>query len=237
METVICAVMKTCRETVRTGAAVQDGSRPDNYYNQARPDVAELVPSRCHRVLEVGCGSGELGRLLRGRGHHVTGIELVPNMAERASRWLDSVVTADVERDGFPFPPASFDALIFADVLEHLVDPWRVLREAVEVLAEDGVVVASIPNVQNIDVLRRLFLGRWDYRQRGILDIGHLRFFTLRSIHTLFSQAGLMVEHVGYRYRRNWWRELLCVLTAGGARGWWTRQYLIVGSRRVRQLP
>lgn len=212
---------------------MQADGRPDYYYSQARPEVAELVPSRCRRVLEVGCGSGELGRLLRGRGHHVTGIELVPEMAERARRWLDCVVTADVERDGFPFPPASFDALVFADVLEHLIDPWRVLREAVEVLAEDGVVVASIPNVQNIDVLRRLLLGRWDYRERGILDFGHLRFFTLRSIRTLFAQAELAIGHVGHRYRRSWWREFLCLLTAGRARGWWTRQYLVVGRRPV----
>jgi SAM-dependent methyltransferase len=219
-----------------SGAAVQAGGRPEDYYNQARPEVAALVPPRCHRVLEVGCGCGELGRLLRRRGHHVTGIELVPEMAERARRWLDSVVTADVERDGFPFPAASFDALVFADVLEHLVDPWRVLREAVELLAEDGVVVASIPNVQNIDVLRRLLRGRWDYRERGILDIGHLRFFTLHSIRALFVQADLTVVHIGHRYRRSWWREILCLTTAGWARNLWTRQYLIVGHRIKKRL-
>jgi O-antigen biosynthesis protein len=228
--------MKTYMETLPTGAAVQAGGRPDNYYCQARPEVAELVPARCRRVLEVGCGSGELGRLLRDRGHHVTGIELVPEMAEHARRWLDRVVTADIERDGFPFPPASFDTLVFADVLEHLVDPWRVLREAVEVLADDGVVVASIPNVQNIDVLRRLLLGRWDYRERGILDFGHLRFFTLHSIRALFAQADLTIVHVGHRYRRSWWRESLCLLTAGWARNLWTRQYLVVGCRTGKQL-
>jgi SAM-dependent methyltransferase len=212
------------------------GGRPDDYYNQARPDVAALVPPRCRRVLEVGCGCGELGRLLRGRGHHVTGIELVPEAAEHARRWLDCVVTADVEQDGFPFPPASFDALVFADVLEHLVDPWRVLRQAVDVLAEGGVVVASIPNVQNIDVLRRLLCGRWDYRERGILDIGHLRFFTLHSIHTLFAQADLEIVHIGHRYRRSWWRELMCLTTAGWARRLWTRQYLIMGRRPTKRV-
>jgi SAM-dependent methyltransferase len=215
----------------RTGAAVQAGGRPAYYYEQARPEVAALVPPECRRVLEVGCGVGELGRLLRSRGHHVTGIELVPEMAERARLRLDHVETADVETDGFPFPPASFDAIIFADVLEHLIDPWRVLREAVGVLADGGVVVASIPNVQNIDVLCRLFRGRWDYRERGILDRGHLRFFTLRTIRSLFVQAGLTLEHVGHRYRRRWWRELLCLLTAGRARALWTRQYLVVGRR------
>ncbi|HTU93915.1 MAG TPA: class I SAM-dependent methyltransferase [Gemmataceae bacterium] len=235
MKMVIWAAMKTQMSLFpssarkRSGAAVQAGGRSDCYYDQWRPEVAALVPPRCRRVLEVGCGAGEMGRLLVRRGHHVTGIELVPEMAERARRRLDRVLTADVEQDGFPFPPASFDALIFADVLEHLVDPWRVLREAVEVLADDGVVVASIPNVQNIDVLRRLLLGRWEYRERGIMDIGHLRFFTLSSIRALFAQANLTVAQVGHRYRRSWWRELLCWLTAGRARALWTRQYLVVG--------
>lgn len=223
--------MKTSRATYRSGAAVQGGGRPPDYYEQARPEVATLVPPQCRRVLEVGCGSGALGRLLRTRGHHVTGIELLPEMAERARCRLDHIVTADVERDGFPFPLASFDALVFADVLEHLVDPWRVLREAVEVLADDGVVVASIPNVQNLDVLRRLLRGRWDYRERGILDFGHLRFFTLHGIGALFAQAGLTVVHVDHRYRRSWRRELLSWLTGGRARAFWTRQYLVVGRR------
>jgi SAM-dependent methyltransferase len=218
-------------ETHRSGAAVQSDDRPAYYYEQARPEVAALVPPECRRVLEVGCAGGELGRLLRSRGHHVTGIELVPEMAERARRRLDRVQTADIETDGFPFPMESFDAIIFADVLEHLVDPWRALREAVGVLSDGGVVVASIPNVQNIDVLRRLLRGRWDYRERGILDRGHLRFFTLRTIRSLFVQAGLELERVGHRYHRRWWRELLCLLTAGRARALWTRQYLVVGRK------
>jgi hypothetical protein len=112
-----------------------------------------------------------------------------------------------------------------------LIDPWRVLCEAVDVLADGGVVVASIPNVQNIDVLCRLLRGRGDYRERGILDRGHLRFFTLHSIRDLFVQAGLTLEHVGHRYRRSWWRELLCFVTAGQARVFWTRQYPVVSRK------
>jgi SAM-dependent methyltransferase len=215
----------------RSGRAAQAGGRPAFYYDQARPEVAALVPPECRRVLEVGCAAGELGHLLRTRGHHVTGVKLVPEVAERARGRLDRVVTADVEADGLPFAPGSFDAVVFADVLEHLVDPWRVLREAAAVLAGGGVVVASIPNLQNVDVLRRLVRGRWEYRARGITDFGHLRFFTLHTIRGLFAQAGLTLEHVGHRYRRSWWRELLCLLTAGRARAFWTRQYLVVGRK------
>jgi SAM-dependent methyltransferase len=213
-----------------TGASVQAGDRPGSYYVQARPEVAALVPAECRRVLDVGCGTGQLGRLLKERGHHVTGIELVPEAATEAETWLDVVVTADVEV-GLPFERESFDAIVFADLLEHLVDPWRVLREAADLLGSHGVVVASIPNVQNVDVLRRLLRGRWDYRERGILDRGHLRFFTLETIHSLFAQAGLKITHIGHRYRRSLFRETLSFLTGGRARAYFTRQYLIIAQK------
>jgi SAM-dependent methyltransferase len=213
-----------------SGAAVQAGNRPDSYYVQARPDVAALVPPTCRRVLDVGCGTGQLGRLLKERGHHVTGVELIRDAATEARQQLDEVVEGDVEA-GLPFGPASFDAVIFADLLEHLVDPWRALREASTLLTPQGVVVASVPNVQNLDVLRRLLRGRWDYRERGILDRGHLRFFTLETIRDLFRQAGLAIEYIGHRYRRSLFRETVCFLTAGRARAYFTRQYLVVGRR------
>jgi 2-polyprenyl-3-methyl-5-hydroxy-6-metoxy-1,4-benzoquinol methylase len=217
-------------EHPQTGAAVQAGNRPASYYVQARPEVAALVPRECQRVLDVGCGAGHLGELLKQRGHHVTGLELVPEAGGEARQRLDAVVTADVEA-GLPFAPGSFDAVIFADLLEHLVDPWRVLREAAGLLSPGGMVVASVPNVQNLDVVRRLVRGHWDYRERGILDRGHLRFFTLETIRELFRQAGLTVTHVGHRYRRSLFRETVCFLTAGRARAYFTRQYLIVGRR------
>ena len=78
---------------------------------------------------------------------------------------------------------------------------------------------------------RRLLRGRWDYRERGILDRGHLRFFTLHTIRGLFAQAGLTLEHVGHRYQRSFWRDLLCLATAGRARAFLTRQYLVVGRK------
>ena len=222
---------------IPTGASAQPGGRSDAYYVQARPEVAALVPPECRRVLEVGCGAGELGRLLTQRGHTVAGVELVPEAADAARRHLDHVVTADVETDDLPFTPGSFDAVIFADVLEHLIDPWRVLRDAAELLSPGGRMIASIPNVQNLDVVWRLLRGRWDYRERGILDRGHLRFFTLHGIHGLFEQAGLTVERVGYRYRRSWLRESISFLTAGRGRMFFARQYLVVGRKSARSMP
>jgi len=213
---------------MRTGAAVQAGARPAAYYDQARPEVAALVPPECRRVLDVGCGTGRLGALLRERGHVVTGVELLPEAAALARASLDHVEVADVEV-GFPFPPASFDAVIFADVLEHLIDPWRVLRAAALLLSPDGCVVASIPNFQHHSVLRGLLRGRWEYRDHGIADRGHLRFFTLHTIRGLFAGAGLKLVRVERVYRRSWRRALMSFLTGGWARGFFTSQYLVVG--------
>jgi SAM-dependent methyltransferase len=215
-----------------TGAAIQGQDRSPVYYCQQRQDVARLVPAACQRVLEVGCGTGQMGQLLGARGHRVTGLELNAEAAALAANVLPEVLCADVEQ-GWPFPSRSFDAIVFADVLEHLVDPWRILGEAAESVDDQGVIVASIPNVQNLDVIRRLLRGRWDYRERGILDRGHLRFFTLRSIQQLFAQAGLSLVHVEHRYRRTWLREMICLCTAGQARPFFTRQYLVVAKKNA----
>src|SRR5262249_39440754 len=86
---------------IRSGAAVQAGNRPKNYYSQSRSDIAALVPERCRAVLDVGCGAGELGCLLQQRGHLVTGVELVPEAAEKARALLDRVETLDIETAGF----------------------------------------------------------------------------------------------------------------------------------------
>jgi hypothetical protein len=105
------------------------------------------------------------------------------------------------------------------------------MREGVALLSPGGCVIASIPNVQNLDVIWRLLRGRWDYRERGILDRGHLRFFTLHGVHGLFEQAGLTMDHVGFRYRRTWLRQTLSFVTAGRGRPFFARQYLVVGRK------
>ncbi len=215
---------------MRTGSCVQAGGRPAGYYEGSRPEVAAVVPSECRRVLEIGCGTGQLGRLLREHGHHVTGVELVPSVAEQARECLDRVEVADVEL-GLPFAPVSFDAIVFADVLEHLLDPWRVLRETAELLTPGGCVIASIPNLQHHRVLRGLMRGRWEYRDRGITDRGHLRFFTLHTVRGLFASAGLELVHVDRLYKRTRRRALLSFLTGGWARGFFTSQYLVVGRK------
>lgn len=166
------------------------------YFEGQRSDVAELVPDRCSRVLDVGCGYGGLGRCLISRGQvQVFGVEINP----AASANLQGVYTAhwidDVEQFNLPSNIEAFDCIVFADVLEHLLDPWATLARYLQWLKPGGYVVASIPNVRNIALLYNLIVrGRWRYEDSGLLDRTHIRFFTRKEIMGLFSMVGLNVE-------------------------------------------
>lgn len=107
------------------------------------------------------------------------------------------------------FGPHQFDLLIFADVLEHLEDPWLTLQKWLTVLKPGGCVVISLPNVQHFLVSFALvFRGSWEYRERGILDRTHLRFFTRKTMRKLIKDSGLVIEKEvpnlqprGFRFR------------------------------------
>jgi len=168
-----------------------------HYFEHERPEVAALVPAAARRVVDVGCGAGALGRALkRARpGVQVRGVELVPAQAERARAALDDVAVGDAG-DGLPAGWPRPDCVIFADVLEHLVDPWAALRRWRSDLTAGGAVIVSVPNILHRSILGELRRFRWDYKEEGILDRTHLRFFTRRTAIELLEQAGLRVTRL-----------------------------------------
>lgn len=173
-----------------------------DYYLETRPDIQAMVEAGGKRVLDVGCAGGELGRALKQAGAvEVVGIERSTEAAALAKEWLDQVFVSDVENFSLPLNDASFDCIIFADILEHTVDPWSVVASYGRYLKTDGRVVASIPNVRFYAVIARLLFNRWGYRESGILDNTHLRFFTLPTIREMFRQAGYEIERVECKYR------------------------------------
>lgn len=202
------------------------------YEEMQRPDVEAIVPVTARRILDVGCGAGNLGAALktRNRDVSVTGIEMSPALAAIASGRIDRVLTGTIEEHIANLPDGTFDCMIFADVLEHMINPHQVLRDLRPKLdPERGVLVASIPNVRHWLVLRELVLrGRWEYAERGLLDSGHLRFFTEQSILSMVAWAGYRVEFVdmvGSAPRPLWWCNRLL---AGRLRPFIAYQYLIV---------
>jgi 2-polyprenyl-3-methyl-5-hydroxy-6-metoxy-1,4-benzoquinol methylase len=96
-----------------------------------------------------------------------------------------------------PFAPGSLDCIICADVLEHLRNPYDVLKRFAGLLSDSGTIVSSIPNVRHYSILHMLAEGLWTYQPQGLMDSTHLRFFTKHEIGSLFDQAGLTVTSLG----------------------------------------
>ena len=151
------------------------------------------------RVLDLGCASGYVAKLLARRGCEVVGVEINPLAAEEARGSCADVRIADLDQvrltDLFGDVPR-FDVIVCGDILEHLREPFRVLEEARRLLIDGGYIVASIPNVAHGAVRLSLLAGSFDYQDLGVLDATHLRFFTRKSIDELFLGAGFRIEQL-----------------------------------------
>ena len=183
---------------------VQDirGSYPkytefDDSPNSAHNLVLELVePSS--RVLEFGCATGYMTRVLRDRlGATVVGVEVNAEAAALAADHAERVLVGDAEELDLEaeLGRARFDAVLFADVLEHLRNPAALLRRVRPLVAEGGSVVASIPNIAHASVRLALLGGSFRYREQGLLDNSHLRFFTREGVQDLFESSGYVITH------------------------------------------
>ncbi|HET9956843.1 MAG TPA: class I SAM-dependent methyltransferase [Polyangiaceae bacterium] len=177
---------------------MSDAPVPNDYYEHPRPEVVDCVPLSARNVLDVGCASGALGHSLKlARPEvQVRGVEPVAAQAERARAVLDDVLHGGAD-DPLPSHWPAPECVIFADVLEHLVDPWSTLRRYRSILKPGGTLVASIPNVAHRVVLRGLFRMRWDYTDFGILDRTHLRFFTRDTAVELVESCGFQIRSIG----------------------------------------
>jgi 2-polyprenyl-3-methyl-5-hydroxy-6-metoxy-1,4-benzoquinol methylase len=170
-------------------------AKPADYYEVVNSGILGLIPPDARRLLDVGCASGGLGEAFKQSraGAIAHGIERNPHARERAAKRLDRVFDLDLNQP-LPELDGPYDCITCCDVLEHVIDPWTLLRSLTEELAPGGSVVASIPNLRFYPVVRDLVLrGRFTYRESGVLDSTHLRFFTYPEMVELFRSAGLEV--------------------------------------------
>ena len=146
-------------------------------------------------VLEVGCSTGYLTKVMSERGCNVVGIEIDPDAALVAEQWAEQVVVGNIDEGEVwnYVKDEAFDVVVLGDVLEHLRDPLGSLRQAVRKIKPTGYVVTSLPNIAHGDVRIALLQGRFRYAPTGLLDRTHMRFFTLETIRDLLREAGLVV--------------------------------------------
>jgi 2-polyprenyl-3-methyl-5-hydroxy-6-metoxy-1,4-benzoquinol methylase len=184
-----------------------------------RRELTPFVPASAKTVIDVGCGTGLLGSLLRHDGRRVVGIEPEWELARAASRNLDVVVPARAE-EGLSAIRAPVDCIVFADVLEHTVAPQQLLRAGARLIGPSGRIVVSFPNAAWAPVLRGLASGRWDPTLAGVQARDHLFYTTPRSFATVAAECGLAVETLApLDTTMSWWVRAwgwLAALTAGG---------------------
>jgi len=164
------------------------------YYNNLRSEMLDFVPLSSKKILDVGCGEGLFGeQLIKERNAEVWGVEPVKEAAEKATKRLTKVINSFFD-ENIVLPKNYFDCIIFNDVLEHMLDPWKALNICKSLLdhnSSDPVIVASISNFRAWNnVLEIVLHAEWDYKNEGTLDKTHLRFFTFKSINKLFEDLG-----------------------------------------------
>jgi 2-polyprenyl-3-methyl-5-hydroxy-6-metoxy-1,4-benzoquinol methylase len=171
----------------------------NGYYANARQDIVDALPRPIGSALDVGCGSGAVGARLRAAGAtRLTGVEIVPEQAELARAHYDVVLAEPVEQ-ALEKLEGPFDTILCLDVLEHLVDPERVMAALRELAAPGARLQVSLPNARHVSLMRDLiFRGTFGYTQWGHRDKTHLRWFTKRDIVDAMTDSGWAVQRVSH---------------------------------------
>lgn len=174
--------------------------KSDDYFSAARKDLVDQLPDNpTAKILEIGCGAGGTGQyaLAKGKCQWYGGVEISASAAETARQHLNEVITGDVESIEFPWEENTFDALIMSEVIEHLNDPWEVVKRLRPLLKKDAIFFCTTPNVSHYYIIKMLFNGEWTLEDEGIMDRTHLRWFTPKTLSELAEDAGFTVEYVG----------------------------------------
>jgi SAM-dependent methyltransferase len=158
------------------------------------------LAGRDHTVLDVGCGEGFLAARLRENGNTVTGIDNLesPVHAAEMKEYFQANLQTGLTSVASQLRGQQFDKVLFLDVLEHLLQPERLLKDVRPLLKPAaGTIVVSVPNVANIAVRLMLLFGSFDYADRGILDRTHVRFYTRKTARELLESLGYRIvsEH------------------------------------------
>lgn len=215
--------------------------KKQDYFSSVREDLISLIPidfKGCN-VLEVGCGSGAtLYRLKQlGIAETTSGIELFASEYDYHD-FIDHLFSENIETIIFPTQlHGTFDIIILGDVLEHLVDPWSSLKKVSELLAVDGLIITSVPNIRYYSVVKSiLFDGDFKYKERGILDKTHLRFFCKKNIVELLENADLKIslitslfDNETIRSKKYWLNKV----TLGIFHDFFVYQFLVTAKKRI----
>jgi predicted TPR repeat methyltransferase len=210
----------------------------NRYYNTARREILPVLPAKVARLLDLGCGTGATVALVKEarRVEWAGGVEIDAGAAETARRICDRVWAVDAARERFEadIPEGSLDLVLALDILEHLADPWGMVKRLSPLVARGGRLMISVPNIRNWKFLWRLAAhGDFHYADAGILDRTHLRFFVKATAIELATCGGLALVCATNAQPPRWpdIRMLLGKASGGRLHALIAKQWLIVAER------
>lgn len=210
-------------------------NKPSYYFDTIRKELLNLIPTNCKggNLLEVGAGKGNT--LIYAKQHNyaskVYGVDISSiDNSYQSSPEIEKFVIEDIEKNDLNFNNIFFDVILCGDVLEHLVNPSDVIQKIKPLLSQNGVIIASIPNIREWATLKKIFFsGDFRYEDVGILDKTHLRFFCKKNIEELFTNNNMeilqLTSNIGYARRT---KKIVNLLTFKIFEEFLTTQYYIV---------
>lgn len=161
-------------------------------------------------VLEFGCSYGRMTRYMKeALGCDVYIVEYDSEAYENAIKYAKDGICGDIQKYEWvtKFKDIKFDAIIFADVLEHLTEPVKVLKSAGNMLTENGKVIISVPNITHNDIILKSYMERIDYTSVGLLDDTHVHFWGLENLETFAKDSELYIETIEATYVKTGYTE------------------------------
>lgn len=208
------------------------------YFSTPRLDLINLIPptKKPLKVLEIGAGSGDTLIKIKelGLADYTVGVDIVEiKDSHQKSSLIDEFFIGNIETESFNIPNDYFDIVICGDVLEHLVDPWKVVEKIGKLLKKDGLLIVSLPNIREISTLYKIvFKGDFKYESKGILDKTHLRFFCKKNLSNLINNNDLKIKTITSNMETTFSkRKILNWLTLGLFKEFLISQHFVIAQK------
>ena len=210
-----------------------------SYFSTVRKDLIHLLNDRkFETLLEIGAGNGAglIQVLKKGIARTVDGVDITRVEGFQEDERIRNFWLGNIEEESFGISYESYDCIICADVLEHLVDPWSIMAKIESWLKPGGLFILSIPNIREISTLSAIFFkGRFRYRpEGGIMDKTHLRFFCRKDVIDLVEGSGLRIESVLSNFQtlhEKSWRTVFNKITLRSFEEFLTVQHFIIARK------
>jgi SAM-dependent methyltransferase len=204
-----------------------------DYYGNIRNDLIAYMSNNITKVIELGCGKGNTIKKIKELypKSYVIGIEKDKKSAMIAKNYADLIFEGDIEIMDLNIKENSIDLILCGDVIEHLKDPWIVLKKFTNVLNAKGLLIATIPNVGHLSSIIKILFNKYSFQDSGIFDRTHLRFYTEKTIRILFEESGYCIENIIPVYSSSIKTKLLIFFSLGLLRRFLIASYRIVAKR------